>query len=123
MKFYRYQAVQYAQLDSYTGEYVSSPFPNPQLELNEYVLLKETPKGYWIGYGSLDVGNYSWKKWVSKTTRKRFAYPTKKEALINYIKRTERRIGILENHLTACKIGLELAKIKAKKHEIQSTKN
>lgn len=123
MKFYRFQAVQYAQLDSNTGEYASSPFPNPQLELNEYNLLKETPCGYWIGYGSLSSGKYNWKKWVSKTTRKRFAYPTKKEALINYIKRTERRIGILDSHLTACKIGLELAKAKAKRHEIQSTKN
>lgn len=60
MKFYRYEAVQYATID-HDGEYVSSPFPNPKLELRTYDLIKETPKGYWIGlmnpFGSLLVLN------------------------------------------------------------------
>jgi hypothetical protein len=99
---------------------VSPKFPNPKLELRTYDLLRETLKGYWIGYGSLGYSQYSWKKWVSKTTKKRFAYPSEEEALINYIKRTERRIGILDSQLMACKISLNLAK---EKYEIQSIKN
>jgi hypothetical protein len=121
MKFYRYEAIEYAQMDSDTGEYIDRVFPNPQLHVNEYDLLKETPKGYWIGYGSLGVSMYNWKKWVSKTSRKRFAYPTKEEALENYIKRTEKRLKILEWQVQECEIGLKLAK--AKKNEIQNIKN
>jgi hypothetical protein len=120
MKFYRYEAVQYAVMDE-SGEYTNSHFPNPKLEIREYDLLKETPKGYWIGYLNqygVKIGHPLWQKWISKTSKKKFAYPTKEEALINFIKRTERRIRILDNQLTACKISLNIAK---QKYEIQST--
>ena len=120
MKFYRYEVVEYAEHDI-DGELVSPLIPNPKLELREYDLFKETPKGYWIGYGSLGYSRYNWKKWVSKTCKKRFAYPTTEEAIINFVKRTERRIGILDSQLTACKISLNLAKMK--ENEIQSIKN
>jgi hypothetical protein len=105
MKFYRYEMVQYAEKD-YDGEYISPIFPNPKLELREYDLFKETPKGYWIGYDKF----YKWKKWIPKISRKRFAYPTKEEALNNFIKRTEKRIKILKWQLDSCEIGLNLAK-------------
>jgi hypothetical protein len=108
MNFYRYEVVEYAVMDS-EGEYVDSHFPNPKLEIREYNLLRETPKGYWIGYGSLGYNKYEWKKWVSKTSKKRFAYPTKEEALVNFIKRTEKRLKILDWQLQVCKISLNLA--------------
>ena len=82
-------------------------------------MFKETPKGYWIGYGSLGQHKYNWQKWVSKTSKKRFAYPTEKEALTNFIKRTEKRLKILKRQTWTCKISLNLAKIK--ENEIQST--
>jgi hypothetical protein len=91
------------------GEYVDSHFPNPKLEVREYNLLRETPKGYWIGYGNFGYNKYEWKKWVSKTSKKRFAYPTKEEALVNFIKRTEKRLKILDWQLQVCKISLNLA--------------
>jgi len=112
MKFYRYETVEYAVHDI-DGELVSSPFPNPKLELRKYDLIKETPKGYWIGFKNnygIKIG--TWQKWISKTSRKRFAYPTEKEALNNFILRTERRIKILDRQLISCKIGLEIAKKK-----------
>jgi hypothetical protein len=118
MKFYRYEIVEYATMDS-EGEYMTPSVPNPKLELRTYNLFKETPKGYWIGYGSLGEHKYSWKKWVSKTTKKRFAYPTEKEAIINFIKRTERRVEILDRQVWTCNISLNLAK--TKENEIQST--
>ena len=107
MKFYRYETVQYASMDV-DGEYCSSPYPNPKLELSIYNMLAETPKGYWIGYGKID-GLHNRFKWVSKTARKRFAYPTKEEALHNFIKRTEKRLSILEYQAISCKVGLSLA--------------
>jgi hypothetical protein len=112
MKYYRYEIVEYAVTDI-DGEYISSPYPNPKLEVKEYETIKETPKGYWISYHPYkDLSNwkYYWKKWVSKTSKKKFAYPTKEDALVNFIKRTERRIEILDRQLQTCKISLNLAK-------------
>lgn len=104
MTFYRYQIVTYAELGM-DGEFVSSKIPNPQIELLEFKLTKETPKGYWLG-----VIAFPKYKWVSKTGKKRYAYPTKEEAMINFIKRTERRIEILERQLWSGKIALDIAK-------------
>jgi len=90
---------------------VSSPYPNPCVELRTYDLISETPKGYWIGYLNL-FGNRmgDWQKWTSKTSKKRFAYPTKEEAMTNFILRTEKRLKILDWQLRVCKISINLAK-------------
>ena len=61
MKFYRYEIVVYAVMGD-DGDYTDSHLPNPKLELRTYDLFKETPKGYWIGYGSLGEYKYNWKK-------------------------------------------------------------
>lgn len=108
-KFYRYEAVQYASI-GIDDEYRASTIPNPKLECYEYNLFKETEKGYWIGYGNFIPDKLrSNAHWVSKTAKKRYAYPTKKEALIGYIKRTERRIGILKFQLDSCISALSIA--------------
>lgn len=108
MIFYRYILVQYVTKDS-DGEYIESKHPSPTLTLIEYNLISETPKGYWIG-------SFGYKeKWIPKISRKRFAYPTKKEALHNFVKRTEKRIKILDFQLSSCIIGLSLAKSKKDK--------
>ena len=109
MKFYRYEIVEYAVMGE-DGEYVDSHLPNPKVEVKEYNLLKETPKGYWVGYGDFGYNKYSWKKWVSKTSKKRFAYPTKEEALVNFTKRTEKRLKILDRQLQVCQISLNIVK-------------
>ena len=96
--FYRYEAVEYGTI-GYDGEYVESIYPCPKVVLREYDLLKETPKGYWISAG----------KWVSKKGRKRFAYPTQKEAIINFIKRNESRVKILSRQVHSCETQIELA--------------
>lgn len=108
MIFYRYEAVQYANID-HDGEYVRPYYPNPTIELRKYNLHKETLKGYWIGYGHPD-GFHGDSRWVSKTARKRYAYPTKEEAMLNYIKRTKRRIEILRAQLKISEIALNKAK-------------
>lgn len=75
------------------------------IELN---LFKETEKGYWIGYGYFDK-LHNRGMWVSKTAKKRYAYPTKKEALINFIKRNEYRHKILNSQLSICKQNIIIA--------------
>lgn len=57
-----------------------------------FQLEKETPCGYWItdGYNQ---------RWISKTSRKRYAYPTKEEAYANFIARKKRQIEHLERQL------------------------
>jgi len=108
MKFYRYEAVSYASMD-HDGEYYSPRIPNVNIVLSEFNLHRETPKGYWIGYGTLDSFHGD-SRWVSKTAKKRYAYPTKEEAMTNYIKRTERRMKILKAQLLRVEIGLGIAK-------------
>lgn len=108
--FYRYEARTYAVLDR-DGDYVSPLFPDPKIELMTFNLHKETPKGYWIGHGLYAPDNLRANStWVSKTAKKRYAYPTKEEAMNNYLKRTERRIKILKNELLTCEIALRKAK-------------
>lgn len=107
-KFYRYETVEYAVLDM-DGDFTRPNIPNPKLELIVYNLFKETPKGYWIGYGSPN-GLLSGKRWVSKISKKRYAYPSEEEALTNFIKRTERRIEILSRQKMSCELSLYDAK-------------
>jgi len=106
LQFYRYEWREWAWYDL-DGELVAPAFPSLKIELSRYGLAKETPKGYWIGFG---FRPWHGLKWVSKTARKRYAYPSKAEALDNFIKRNERRIEILGWQLICCKEALKLAK-------------
>lgn len=90
-----------------------------QLRVDEYRLVRETPKGYWIidadwYRGDADLTE-EYKKWISKSSRKRFAYPTKELALTNYIKRTARYLKILQTNITNAKIGYNLAQQEAER--------
>jgi len=114
-EFYRYDSVEYAEI-GYNDEYQRPSFPNPKLVLRTYNLYKETPKGYWIGYGYYQPEKLrSQGIWVSKTARKRYAYPTKEEALNNFIKRNEKRIKILTRQLDVCEINVRIANQELKK--------
>jgi hypothetical protein len=103
-QFFRYEWQEYAEHD-YDGELCAPSLPNPKLELITYDLIKETEKGYWIGYKNFS----SWKKWIPKTSKKRFAYPTKQEAMKNFITRTKRRIKLLKWQIDCCNIALGFA--------------
>lgn len=116
-QFYRYEAVCYSNgLDQF-GDPIKALVPNVKIRLIEFGLVKETPKGYWIreGYTPDDTHFLSdylcgKKKWVSKTSVKRYAYPTKEEAINNYIKRGERRVSILKGQLDVTEYGIMGAK-------------
>lgn len=62
-------------------------------------IMKETPKGYW-------VHEEPHRRWVSKTGRKRYAYPTKELALENYIARKLSQIKHHERGIHLAKEGL-----------------
>ena len=108
MIFYRYEAEQFSNLSG-DDEFLSLFSLHLKLTLKTYNLHKETSKGYWIGYGHPYNGLQSHSRWVSKTSKKRYAYPTKEMALINYIKRTKRRISILKHQIKSSEDGLRLA--------------
>ena len=97
MKFYRYEEVQL--------------FSGVTLTLRVYNLIKETPCGYWISKYSCDsiFLQSVRKRWVSKTSRKRFAYPTKEEAMINFKARKRRQIALLTGQLDQAKDALMIA--------------
>ena len=63
------------------------------LVLRVFNLVKETQCGYWI---EIELGK---NKWVSKTSVKRFAYPTKREALNSFIARKKRQTELLRYQL------------------------
>ena len=84
--------------------------------LEKFKLLKETPAGYWIipeyqdPVEPLVMFKDTWyRKWISKTSRKRFAYPTKEEALDSFKMRKKRQIPILEGQLDCVKEALKVA--------------
>ena len=75
------------------------------LSLHKYKVTKETPCGYWI----LLYDGFTDKKWVGKTTTKRFAYTTTEDALVGFICRKKRQIKILKAKLTTAKTLLDVA--------------
>ena len=97
-KFYRY--------DAYT-----SVGDSIRLHLQEYEVVKETPCGYWIQEAhSEEYANLfgqPMKYWVSKTSKKRRAYPNKDAALESFIHRKRCQIGILKEQLRIAKESLE----------------
>jgi hypothetical protein len=70
-----------------------------------FYVFKKTDKGFWISYS-----NTKGKKWVNNYAKKRFAYPTKKQALNNFIKRKERYRSILIWNIKQINSLIKLAK-------------
>ncbi len=102
MKFYRYQ-------DNFLQT-------SPRVDLLEYVLIKETLKGYWIKRDFEKYAFYGGKtRWVSKTARKRFAYPSKEEALENYLSRKKRQVFILSTKVKEAEFLLDVAETKQRR--------
>ena len=114
MKFYRYQetSTPVGSWDYDLEIFRSYGHDDVKVELEIFELVKETPKGYWIvseSWVDLDEGFISLaKKWISKTSRKRFAYPTKQEALDSFLIRKKKQIEYVKRSLTNAEKALEL---------------
>jgi hypothetical protein len=104
--------IYYRHVDGYLND-DSYPWMST-IELETYLVLKRTECGVWIQNGNgvhYVNGNFiPNKKFIlekhgydNTRTVKRFAWPTKEEALISYIKRKEKQIWLLENQLERAK--------------------
>lgn len=93
MQFYRYENYQ-----TYDGTRIME---------RTFNLIRETPCGYWISEGGWNISGKH--KWVSKTSRKRFAYPSKEEALTSFKARKHRQTEILRAQLSNAEYALDLA--------------
>lgn len=95
MEFYRY-------IVKVTGSKSEDSHQHISLVFEVYNLHKETPKGYWIGFGIKEDNEKLRGKsiWVSKTAKKRFAYKTKIEALQSLISIKKAQIRILTSNTT-----------------------
>jgi len=89
--WYRYEDTRHAHIDEYdnvVGTYV-------KLYLRSYRVSKVTPKGVWLSY--IFVGGVC--RFVLLDARKRFAHPTKEQALESFKARKAKQIRILEKQL------------------------
>lgn len=94
--------------------YDQSAMSDKGYELRTFEVIKETPQGYWILekriYSfQIDMDDEEKKKWVSKHGRKRFAFPTHKEALEHFQFRKRAQIRHLESQLHWAKMALKKA--------------
>lgn len=97
MKAYRYYDQMYSgvSIDAGGGENFYSI--GPKIELREFTITKETPCGFWI---TEECGFLSTKpRWISKTSRKKYACLSKEEGLKSFIRRKRRQCSILSTQL------------------------
>lgn len=85
------------------GEYKHS-HSTYKVQLHEYGVIKETPKGFWIE-GDMTQE----KRFVRKEGIKKYAAQTKEEALKDFIARRKKQISIFEARLSRAKIELEIS--------------
>lgn len=91
---------------------------SPALELVEYEILKDTPKGYWIRQG----GKYGVKRWISKNARNKYAHKSVIYALKGYIRRKTYRNVCIESELIRNEETIKEAKYLIKQHDKQGKK-
>ncbi len=91
MDFYRYEDGRFNERDI------------PVVRLVKLELVRETPHGYWIQESWMEP------RWVSKTARKRYAYPSQEQALHSYIARKTRQAKLLWSQVRSTEARLKLA--------------
>ena len=75
-----------------------------RIRVDEYKILKDTPKGYWI------ESSYCEKTWVSDTSTKKFAHRRLEDAITAFQARKKAQVRILKARLFVAEHELELAK-------------
>lgn len=84
-----------------------SEYPSEEdfyIEFLEYRVVRRTNKGAWIKKGIFDKPRF-----VLNEATKRYAYPSKDQALESLISRKIRHIKILESQLSEARVALRLA--------------
>jgi hypothetical protein len=99
--YYRYENHNVSlEVDPETGE---SHGHGVHVTLDEYLVLRHTPKGVWLDMGQM-VGRF-----VRYDARKKFAHPTREEALSSFQERKRRQIKILSGRLRDARAALTIA--------------
>lgn len=108
--YYRYEDRMYAgcTLTEWGSEHYYTV--GPELKLLTFRVIKHTPQGAWIEpwFGEMFTLRGE-KRWVSNYARKRYALPTKQEALHSFCCRKQRQISIYEARADTAKRALRLA--------------
>jgi hypothetical protein len=108
--WYRYEEQRYApSLDEYDRPMGRGTI---QLHLREYAVIKTTPKGVWLESQQYRFtrGVISDRRFVLREARKRFACPTKEEALVSFLARKNRQLRILKSQIRDVEDAILLAK-------------
>lgn len=105
--WYRYEDVQYAgpvdEFDRLLG-------PGPlRIMLRTFPVTRHTPSGVWLSNASSRYA-YRPERFVLRDAKKRFACPTKKEALESFIARKKRQAGIHRARMQRAELALNAAK-------------
>ena len=99
--WFRYREVRYAApLDEWD---TPMGLGRVVLELDCIPLIKETPKGVWVGHSPCT------KRFVLKAAKKHYACSTEQEAKESFIARKKRQIRILKSQLRNAEEALKLA--------------
>ncbi len=103
MFLYRYEEVCFAApLDEHDNPILGLS-PNIKLYCYSYEVTRTTNCGFWL------PGT----KWVSNSSKKRFAHPTKDEAYRSFQKRKERQISILKAQLRHAELAHDITQKEA----------
>lgn len=103
-KFYRIYAQSYSTIvDAEREVFGVSPL---YLEESIYEVVKLTPKGVWLNFGEWRLPKNIF---VLNGSRKKFAYPTREEALEGFIQKKKRHVSILAAQHDDAKAALDLA--------------
>lgn len=98
---YRYEAKRYSIIIDPDMEIFATS--HPRLELIEFPISHETPKGVWLGWNG-----QKW-KWVSNTSKKRYAHKAPEDAFEAYVIRKKRFVEHSRVRLRRAKEELALA--------------
>jgi hypothetical protein len=103
--WYRYedQEISTGYFDEYENHHPSE-YKSAAIHLRVFIVEKETPCGVWLAYES----GLSLNRWVSKTSRKKYAFPTKEEAWDSFIARKTKQRRLLFAQLQRVEALLEL---------------
>jgi len=79
------------------------------VQVSEYYVIKRTPKGVWVSIYDTELFEKEMCHLVLNSAKKKYAYPTKEEALTAFKFRKKRQIKILNAQLKRAELALNLA--------------
>lgn len=104
--WYRYEDRRYGSVN----EFDEVDHVYVKLQMTDFKVTKVTPKGVWVSAGGMCTPRF-----VLLTANKRYAAPSKEEALASLLARKARQMRILETQLGHAKSAVTLAQLELAK--------